>query len=88
MYFDRHWCTQIGGHRLCRVRIHEESERSLHPQVIMHLHFRSYTQLSPVDFVHIDELLRDPASRTSKVTFEGPIRAKSSAAYEGACKKP
>ncbi|KAJ3926282.1 MAG: hypothetical protein NXY57DRAFT_1043397 [Lentinula lateritia] len=40
------------------------------------------------DFVHIDELLRDPASRTSKVTFEGPIRAKSSAAYEGACKKP
>ncbi|KAJ3871577.1 hypothetical protein F5051DRAFT_433748 [Lentinula edodes] len=40
------------------------------------------------DFVHIDELLRDPASRTVKVTFEGPIRAKSSAAYEGACKKP
>ncbi|GAW08860.1 hypothetical protein LENED_010963 [Lentinula edodes] len=41
-----------------------------------------------IHFVHIDELLRDPASRTVKVTFEGPIRAKSSAAYEGACKKP
>ncbi|KAJ3861033.1 hypothetical protein EV359DRAFT_84731 [Lentinula novae-zelandiae] len=50
--------------------------------------FEYTKKLSPVDFVHIDELLRDPASRTSKVTFEGPIRAKSSAAYEGACKKP